>query len=192
MERIRTFIAIPLSAEVLAEIDKMIRTLKPEGRNVKWVRPQSIHLTLKFLGNITVEERERVITALDRVFRTPPPRFSLVAGGSGVFPDSRRPRVFWVGVQGEGMSELINLQKSIETELESEGFPGEERKFSPHLTVGRIRSGRRLDMPLETFTAYPFVPVEFRVEKVDLMKSELHTSGAVYTIQKSFELQEII
>ncbi|RQW02915.1 MAG: RNA 2',3'-cyclic phosphodiesterase [Calditrichaeota bacterium] len=187
-ETIRTFISVPLPAEVLSELRKMIDFFRPMGRNVKWVKPESIHLTLKFLGNVTTDQRDSVFSALEEIFRTPPPALSLIATGAGVFPNHRRPRVFWVGIEGDGFEELNILQKSIEMLLSEKGFPVEHRRFSPHLTVGRIRSGRKLDIPTETFTSYPFKPEEFTVDRVHIMKSELKPTSAVYTIQKSFEL----
>ncbi|MEJ2637653.1 MAG: RNA 2',3'-cyclic phosphodiesterase, partial [Calditrichia bacterium] len=131
MEKIRTFIAIPLPPEILKGIGALINEMRPLAPDVKWVRPESIHLTLKFLGNLTPEELQKLFSGMDEVFREQWGNFSLQAGGVGAFPNFRRPRVLWVGLREPGMEELRKLQGRIEEKLAVQGFPKEERAFSP-------------------------------------------------------------
>ncbi len=188
MEKIRTFIAIPLPEAVLAEFEKMIEKMRPLYREVKWVKPHSIHLTLKFLGNLTREELDRTFAAMDAVFRNPVSPFSLTVGGLGAFPNFRRPRVLWVGVGGEGMPALHQLQSRVEDTLEKQGFPREERRYSPHLTVGRIKFMKNTADLVKDFREYPFPEMEFVVRQMNVMRSELKPGGAVYSVLKHYHL----
>lgn len=188
MEKIRTFIAVPLPDSVLAEFGKLNRQMRSLSRDVKWVRPESIHLTLKFLGNLEPEALDRVFTAVERCFQSRWEKFSLTVGGLGAFPNFRRPRVLWVGVQGDGYEYLLRLQQQIETELAEEGFEKEKRKFSPHLTVGRVKFAGHLEELLKSFMEYPFPEMNFIVERVQIMRSELKPDGAVYSVQREYPL----
>ncbi len=187
-EKIRTFIAIPLPPVLLAELKKVIEQLRNLSRGVNWVKPESIHLTLKFLGNLRKDELSKVFEGMEKIFHSAPVTFKLTACGLGAFPSLRRPRVLWVGIKGSGLEQLLNLQKLIETELNQRGFPAEERPFSPHLTLARIKFADNLDELMHAFTSYPFPELEFLVENVQVMRSELRPQGAVYSIQKNFLL----
>jgi 2'-5' RNA ligase len=190
METIRTFIALPLPDKVLAELDKLIIHMRPFGRDVKWVRPASIHLTLKFLGHLNPDQLAAVFSGMDRLFKQPESTFSLVTDSTGAFPDSRRPRVLWVGVEGGGISKLLSLQEQVEKIMAKEGFPEEKRKFSPHLTVGRFKMTRSAEYLMTEYLAYRFPSLEFTVKEVLVMKSELKPSGAVYSTQKRYRLSD--
>jgi 2'-5' RNA ligase len=188
MESIRTFIALPLPDKILAELDKLITYMKPFSRDIKWVRPSSIHLTLKFLGNLDPEQLAAVFAGMDRLFQQQQASFTLVTGGPGAFPNSRRPRVLWVGVEGSGIPQLLNLQNRIEKVMAEEGFPEEKRSFSPHLTVGRFKMARAAEKLMSEYMAYHFPALELKVQEVLVMKSELKPSGAVYSVQKRYLL----
>ncbi len=188
MEKIRTFIAIPLPEIVLDEFSKLISIMQPISRSVKWVRPQSIHLTLKFLGNLLPEELERVFYATDNIFQIPRKHFKLTTSKLGAFPNIKKPRVFWVGIQGSGIEELRILHKELESEMQNQGFPKEARgEFSPHLTVARVKLREDLSYLTEKLMGYTFPKHEFRVDKVHVMRSDLKPSGAVYLVQKSYK-----
>ena len=190
MEKIRTFIAIPLPDSVLVEFRKLNRKMRSISRDVKWVRPESIHLTLKFLGNLEPATLDRVFAAMDRCFQSAQEKFSLMVGGLGAFPHLKRPRALWVGVQGEGFKHLLSLQQQIEMELAEEGFEKEKRKFSPHLTVGRVKFTGHLEELLKTFMEYPFPEMNFTVERIQIMRSELKSDGAVYSVQREYFLSD--
>lgn len=187
-EKIRTFIAIPLSSILISELKNVIEHLRVFSKGVNWVKPESIHLTLKFLGNLTKDELSKVFEGMEKIFKTPPPTFHLSASGLGAFPSLRRPRVLWIGIAGNGLENVLNLQKLIEAELNQRGFPPEERAFSPHLTLARIKFADNLSELMQAFTSYQFPEIEFPVENVQVMRSDLRPHGAVYSIQKNFLL----
>ncbi|GAB4369825.1 MAG: RNA 2',3'-cyclic phosphodiesterase [Calditrichia bacterium] len=188
METIRTFIAIPLPESILAEFEKLYQEMRSLFPGVKWVKPHSIHLTLKFLGNLPPQELQKVFQAMDDFFQTPVHSFNLTVGGQGAFPNFKRPRVLWVGVQGSGLDALKSLQRDLEEALAREGFEKEDRAFSPHLTVGRIKYPKNLTELVESFRNFPFPQMEFQADRVHIMRSQLRPEGAEYSVQKSYEL----
>jgi 2'-5' RNA ligase len=187
-EKIRTFIAIPLPPSVTGELKKLLAQMKSFSKGITWVNPESIHLTLKFLGNLSALELSKVFTGMQNIFQDPPPGFRLTVAGLGAFPSLKKPRVLWVGVSGSGMEALIQIQKLIEDEMYRQGFPKEERKFSPHLTLARIKFADRLTELTQAFSSYNFPAVEFMVSEILIMRSELRPEGAVYSIQQKFPL----
>ncbi len=193
MESIRTFIAIELEEALHEAIGEVQQKLNREGetmRIVRWVAPENVHLTLKFLGNVAahrLEEIERAAREVCQKFSS----LSLSFGGLGYFPNVRRPNVIWIGVGGD-TAILGQLQRAIEENLIPLGFPSEGRDFSPHLTIGRVKrdagsgEGRKLGQILSSFEVGSLG--QSRVESVSLMKSELHPWGAEYTRLASMEL----
>ncbi|NIM44435.1 MAG: RNA 2',3'-cyclic phosphodiesterase, partial [Nitrososphaeria archaeon] len=138
MGLIRSFIAIELPEEIRLELARLEDSLKSGGISfVKWVNPLGIHLTLKFLGNVAPAMVAKITTAMAEVAggRTP---FRLEVGRLGIFPNIRQPRLAWVGVEGE-VDKLAKLQRQIDASLSLLGFPKEQRPFTPHLTLGRLR-----------------------------------------------------
>ena len=138
MEQIRAFVAIELPDELKLALARLQDRLK-SGRAapVKWVDPHGIHLTLKFLGDISSDMAGKVTSALEEAVRGISP-FQLETGGLGAFPDLRRVQIVWVGLTGE-VSRLSQLHKSIEAGLSGLGFLPEKRAFTPHLTLARLR-----------------------------------------------------
>jgi len=146
---------------------------------VKWVRPEGIHITLKFLGEVAPEREGELIRSLGDASRGAKP-VTLVVQGAGAFPDPRRPRVFWAGMASEPAIEL--LANAVERVFEPLGFPTEARAFRPHLTVGRAaRDARSADFA-GVAEALNDLAVEASavLDGVDLMKSVLRPDGAVY------------
>lgn len=189
MPAIRTFVAIKISPELEAAFEALARNMRKLPGEVRWVDPQSIHVTLKFLGEITPAQVQEVIAAVERAANGIPP-FSLKAGSKGAFPSLQRPRVFWVGLAEPGGDHLMVLQRKIEEELHLAGFPKEERGFKPHLTVGRVKGMKNIETVSKTFLEYPFPEIELAADRVLVMKSDLTPRGAIYTVQKAFPLKE--
>lgn len=136
--KVRSFIAIPLPQEGIAVLEETVQGLDAEfGKCVRWVRPEGMHLTLKFMGDIPAALVERVLEALPQVTAGFSP-FGLTIAGLGVFPNPRRPRVLWAGVQGD-LETLSALQLAVDDAVGNLGLPKEMRAFSPHLTLGRVR-----------------------------------------------------
>lgn len=191
---IRAFIAVELDPALRTGIagtqDRLRRALGktiPDAR-VQWVRPESIHLTLKFLG--AVEER-RVSEIADAVGHalSGHPSMTLEVGGLGVFPDLQRPRVLWMGLSGPEPASghpqgVAVLAAAVDRALVTIGFLPEDRPFSPHLTLARIKDrGREMGKALQElgWLDAPQPAGSLHVRSVSLMKSDLHPSGAVHT-----------
>lgn len=192
MPSIRTFIAIRLTDEVrqlLARIQGMLASQVDEGV-VRWVDKDSVHLTLKFLGDVPGDRLPVVYSAVKRACRDVAP-FAISIEGLGCFPNTRRPRVVWVGVR-ESSESLQSLQRTIEDALAEEGFERERHSFTPHLTLGRLHrrasrsDGERLGRVVEQGVTFP--ALEMEVASVSVMKSDLKPSGAVYTQLKRVSL----
>jgi len=185
MEQIRAFIAIELSEDILSAIADLQRQLKkqvPEG-TVRWVKPGGIHLTLQFLGDVPVVKINSIAQALTAACAPFHP-FSVTVGGLGCFPNAKRPRVTWVGVD-EPTGTLAALQKAIERAMVPLGFTPERRAFHPHLTLGRTKRQATRDQAqalgtLITTTQIPFLG-QMNVRQVCLIRSDLRPTGAVYT-----------
>src|SRR5688572_24369859 len=139
---IRTFVALELPGEVKAALSeaghKLGAELGPSARAVRWTRPESIHLTLQFLGDVPVGMKQLIKEAIARGCADRGP-IELSLGGLGVFPNLARPRVIWVGLDGENESieALRSLQSAVSSELGKIGFKP-DKEFSPHLTLGRV------------------------------------------------------
>jgi RNA 2',3'-cyclic 3'-phosphodiesterase len=188
MSTIRSFIAIPLNPEIISRIEKTQKELKTLPADVKWVNPQSIHLTLKFLGNIEEGNIETIAQGIQNGMRGFKP-WSAAVKNMGAFPSLRSPRVVWVGLDDQG-GRLVTLQNHIEKEMSRLGFEEEARKFSPHLTLGRVRSPKgKNELVKYLLDERERVFGEIKVDRVILFKSELKPTGAVYTVLKEFTLR---
>jgi 2'-5' RNA ligase len=135
----RTFICLELPEEVRVKAEALQRRLAGLGDKIRWVNPRNLHLTLRFLGEISRSQVETVCLAV-RSAAARMDAFPIHLSGTGCFPSPSRPRAFWIGVADA--SNLIRLSETVEEELFSAGFPREARPFSPHLTLGRVRADR--------------------------------------------------
>ncbi|MEA3385709.1 MAG: RNA 2',3'-cyclic phosphodiesterase [Thermodesulfobacteriota bacterium] len=176
---VRTFLAIDLPSTQRKILEKHQGRWKSAKADVRWIYPSNIHLTLKFLGEIQESSKERVIVACKEVCCLHR-GFSLFVNDTGIFPNLRRPRILWIGIGGE-TDLLCKLQNSIETALEEKGFPREDRAFTPHLTVGRVRSHRKLSRLLEVFLKDKIAIEPFIVKEVIVYKSQLTPRGPLYS-----------
>ncbi|MBI4591177.1 MAG: RNA 2',3'-cyclic phosphodiesterase [Candidatus Rokubacteria bacterium] len=185
MERIRSFVAILLSEEVRAAVAREIDHLRPLGPRVSWVAPPNLHLTLKFLGELPPDAFERVKEGLVEAVAGATP-FSLRFQGLGAFPGLARPRVLWVGVI-EGGQTAQALQSRLEAALTRRGFAGEERAFSPHLTIGRVREPRALTQLQQALAGAERMEFgRLDVHALSLMRSDLSPGGSRYTELATF------
>jgi 2'-5' RNA ligase len=184
MEQARSFIAIELPEELRLELSTLQARLKSHNQPwVKWVDPHSIHLTLKFLGNIAIDKIDEITRAMGEATEGIPP-FHLRVKGLGVFPNLRRVQVAWVGLNGE-VDRLSHLQQRIEASLAQLGFARESRPFTPHLTLARIRDRASAEERQAFGQAIASASLEidyaFEVNAIRLMKSQLTREGAVYS-----------
>ncbi len=191
MEQIRAFIAIELSEELKASLARLQELIKLGSESyVKWVDPQGIHLTLKFLGNISVDKVSAISEAIAEEARSVAP-FRLELTEFGAFPNTKAPRVAWVGLGGD-LESLLRLQRGIDQALIPLGFPPEAREFSPHLTLGRVRDQatpqerRRLGERVASLEVQG--QPSLYVDRVSLMRSQLTSKGAIYSRLSAAEL----
>ncbi|MEW6615623.1 MAG: RNA 2',3'-cyclic phosphodiesterase [Thermodesulfobacteriota bacterium] len=187
MAKIRSFLAIELPKEIISRLSEIQNILKSSEPHVKWVRPESIHLTLKFFGNIeekTVDDISQVLKKVTAKISA----FVINVKDIGVFPNMSRPRVIWVGVESSGRT-LDVLHKETEDSLKKIGFEPEGREFSAHLTLGRIKSLKNKTKLAEQIEKLKGCEAgSFRVENLFLFKSDLRPTGAVYTKLETFNL----
>jgi len=192
MEQVRSFIAIELPDELkagLAQLEAQLKLGKPSA--VKWVDPSSIHLTLKFLGNIAVDRISAITRAMEEATRELSP-FQLKVTGLGVFPNLKRVQVIWVGIGGE-VDKLGQLQQRIESNLVPLDFTAESRRFTPHLTLARLRDRASADErqrfgQLIASTKFEAI-YTIKVDSVNLMRSQLTREGAIYSRLSSVGLR---
>jgi 2'-5' RNA ligase len=178
-ETIRTFIAFELPENIANAISEVQEQLKKSGLKMRWVKPENIHLTIKFLGNIPTSAIEKVDRAITQSAQRVEPLL-LCVKGLGVFPNMRRPRILWAGISGK-IDSLLKLHNGIEDNLEPIGFPRENRPFKGHLTLGRAKSKidpHRLSGAMEAFRDFESEP--FVADRLILFQSELKPNGAVY------------
>ena len=181
----RTFIAIDLPSEIRDALSSLQRDLKTVTTSARWVAPESIHLTLKFIGEIQDHRVDEIDTELQGLSWKP---FPVSVRGAGFFPGSRSPRVFWAGMEASTMD---GLAQEIDTRMERLGFEKEKRAFRPHLTLARARD-MRLDTAL-VVAAARFENEEFgafTVDRFHLIQSTLKPTGAVYTKLKEYRLSK--
>jgi len=176
----RLFIAIEIPPLVKQEMAALQDQLRHTDVDAAWVRPEGMHLTLKFLGDVP-ETRSNAI--MDALVYAAQGRggFRMEISGVGTFPHTGNPRVVWVGVQGDA-DMLRDAQTSVEGQMLNLGFAREDRDFFPHLTLGRIRQVRSRSAWKNAFDKLKDIRLSgFHVDSISLMQSELHSSGAVYT-----------
>ncbi len=188
-EEIRTFIAINISPEVREQTERLLSQLKPLASPVKWETPQNMHMTLKFLGDLSGPQVVQVKAAV-RDVGLKHVSVMLQLTGVGAFPSLRRPRVLWAGVTGE-VEALIQIQKALDQALAGCGFPLEERPFHPHLTLGRVKEPRDVRIDPHGIERLPFQSEKFSICKLVVMKSELTPRGAIYTPQAEYPLSAV-
>lgn len=176
----RAFIAIELPDEVRREIGRVQEQLRRSGAQAGWTRPDGIHLTLKFLGEVREEQAAGILDAMRSAGRGFP-GFRIGIAGAGAFPGAGSPRVLWLGI-AEGAERVAALQEAVEAAMTALGFPPEDRKFVPHLTLARVRYLRPGDDWQKRIEGIRDIrlPV-FTAGTVSLMRSELRPGGAVYT-----------
>ncbi len=176
----RLFIAIPLSDPLHEALDALQADLRAASGPVSWVKPGNIHLTLKFLGEVSPTREGAVREAMVEGVAGVSP-FTLRAGGSGVFPGERNPRVLWVGLRAGG-PEAAALAARVEAACAARGFPGEDRPLRAHLTLGRVRARTGLEATMRRLQAHAGEDLgEMTVERIVLFESRLHPAGAIHT-----------
>ncbi len=182
----RSFIAVKISSEQRELIAELVEKLRQYGANVKWVRPDNLHVTLKFLGDVDEKALPQIFDSLEKSL-TNQQSFDFNLSALGCFPNSRRPRVFWVGIE-RGAEELKALAKIIDECMLGFGFPREKRGFSPHLTIGRVKDTRMIDRLTKEFDKHKFETGKCIIDEVFFYQSILKPDGPTYIPHKVIKL----
>jgi len=153
---------------------------------VSWVKPASVHLTLKFLGDVPANRIDRVIDGAERAARVTG-AFEINIAGTGCFPSARNPRVLWVGLSALP-DELLRLHAALEKEMEARGFDREHKRFAPHLTIGRIRSKKNSAALADKLIEIGLAAESFETREIIVMKSDLNPAGSIHTPLKIIPL----
>jgi 2'-5' RNA ligase len=184
MPMFRGFIAIDI--DVPSKIVEIENEIRKTGANVKLVEPKNMHLTLKFLGDtneVLIDEIEK--TMKESVKGIKP--FNIQLKGTGVFPNQNYIKVIWIGIQNG--KQIISIAEKIDEKISKLGFEKEKRRFSPHLTIGRVRSAKNKDKLLQVIKKYGDVEfTDLKVEFLKLIKSDLTPKGPVYTTLKEIKI----
>ena len=188
---IRAFIAIHLPPAVRDYLDNLVKQwadVAPPGV-VRWVKPDAMHVTLRFLGESPAARLETLATQLAVVAgQYPPLQFRLAQ--SGCFPNSRRPRVIWAGLDGD-TALAVELAQRLDQSAVALGWPPDDHSFQPHITLGRVNERRPSPAPLNLPLAQPLSPLVVPVDAFSLMRSQLRPEGPVYTLLRRFPLNGV-
>ncbi len=174
--------AVEISSEMRLRASQLIGRIDSTSAKVKWVDPENLHLTLKFLGDVDLLEIPKLCEAVaDAVVDLPP--FEIEARGAGAFPDLHHPRTVWLGM-GRGTEEMVELHDAVERSLATLGFRREQRRFRPHLTLGRVRGGGPGIVELAESLAEQadFAGGVSSVEEAVVFSSELGRNGPAYEV----------
>jgi 2'-5' RNA ligase len=184
---VRCFIAIDLPEELKIRIGDFIDKIHAASEDIRWVPKENIHLTIKFLGEIKEDTLADIGRCLRDVCRIHAP-FSISLQGTGAFPNQKSPNVLWIGVKKS--LELKNLYMDIEEAMSEIGFEEEDRKHSPHLTIGRVKNRINISPVMKSLDEFKneFFGIVL-IAEVHLMKSILKSSGAQYAKLASFKLK---
>lgn len=187
-DAIRCFAAIEIPEKIQALLVDIQKAFRPKIERASWTKHGNFHLTLKFFGEVENRNVDELGTALQRIAISQNP-FSIEIGGIGAFPNLERPRVLWVGLK-QGSAPTKKLANAINLELAELGYPKDTR-FHPHFTLARFKNRVNLKPLINLFTKFEVLDrTSLIVEKVTLVKSELHPSGAVYTPIKICEFNK--
>lgn len=186
---LRLFIALELGEEEKKALERIQSRLKHKLPYVRWVRAAAIHLTLRFLGDTDEREIQRIEAAISAA-AAGERAFNIILRGVGAFPDGRRPRVIWIGVD-EPTGGLMRIAVALNQKLAAAGFPAEDRPFSPHITIGRVREhGGRGDCAALLSGLRDEKAGLTHVREICLLRSELTPSGPVHTVMCRVPLED--
>lgn len=185
MSQVRAFLAIDLDDELKPKINRIIRQFKKTDARIKYVELENLHLTLKFFGEIDTDGLELLEERIAAVVSQFEP-FDITIKGCGAFPNSSHIKVIWVGIDDDAI--IRDLHDKLDVEFTRLGFD-KDRKFSTHLTVGRMKAAKNKDKVKSVIEEFEDIEIgEMKVNKISLKKSTLKASGPIYEDLKVFEL----
>ena len=183
----RSFIAVKISTGQRQKIADLIGDLRASEARVKWVRPENMHVTLKFLGEVDERNLPEIFDSFEKSL-TNDQAFAFNIQNIGCFPNIRRPRVIWVGIE-RGKDELKVLAKKVDNLMSEFGFEREKRGFSPHLTIGRVKDTRGIESVTGRFDGIDFNTESCVIDEVVFFQSILRREGPTYIAHKVVQLQ---
>lgn len=187
-EKIRCFIAIELPEDLKIQIGRYIAELRALAPHIKWVKENALHITLKFLGELPKGRVDQIITTLMPLRQQQAP-LKLSLAGIGAFPNEKKPRVIWLGIEPTPRDLFFKLYHRVESYLEAIGIGREKRKFSPHLTLARIKIFQDVASIFTYVQEHPFQAAAFPVHEIVLMRSFLKPDGAEYRVIQKYPLR---
>jgi len=188
LERVRAFIAVDIEGVLSEKLSKLTESLKLTGADVKIVEKENFHITIRFLGNIPVDMIDVIEEVMRKAVRDVKVH-KIRLKGVGAFPNPNRPRVIWVGVEGDELLKEIN--RVIERELRKMGFKPETKPFTAHVTLARVRSGRKMDELVKWIDEMKDIDLgELEVKSIRLKKSTLTPKGPIYETLREVKLSD--
>jgi len=181
LEKVRSFIAVNLNSEIKEYLTSLQANLNVPETKIKWVERNNLHLTMKFLGDISLEQTELVKSILKEISTRHSSFITKLSSTIGTFSTYKMPRIIWVGIK-EGISELKELYNSIENNLSNKGFPREDKDFSGHITIGRVKFIRDKTNFIQILKRIEVNNFTQKVNSIELMESKLTPSGPIYNI----------
>ena len=181
MEKVRSFIAVNLNPEIKEHLTSLQVSLNVPETKIKWVEKNNLHLTMKFLGDISLEQTELLKLILKEITSRYSPFIIKLSSDIGIFPTYQMPRIIWTGIK-EGANQLHELYSSIETMLYKEGFPRENKEFSSHITIGRVKYIKDKDNFIQMLKSIAVGNFSQEVGSIDLMESKLTPNGPIYNV----------
>ena len=184
----RLFIACPIPDSLKKSIEKIESLFKESEADVKWIKPENLHITLKFLGKVDKERLNDVIEKTRNAINGVSSIYANVES-LGVFPNWRKPRVVWIGIE-QGKEELKRLSNNVDEKLSLVGFEKEKREFAAHLTIGRVRSNKNIKKLIDVLQKKSKETFgEIFIDHIVLMESKLSSQGASYACIEKFSLK---
>ncbi len=183
---VRLFIALHLPETITSRLAEMITTLKPTTKNVRWVKPENIHLTLKFIGEVEESLVTPISAALDAL-KFDWSRLTVRLDKCGGFPNLKQPRVLWVGLSGAEAA--VTMAAAINKALTPLGIEPDRKKFSPHVTLGRVKQPVNTEAVVRTMNGLSLSSEPVILDRVALVESTLTPSGSIYTDRHNIELE---
>ena len=187
---IRTFLSIPVPSMVKSKKQMLYSTLEQSPAKINWVKDEQLHITIKFIGHTPENLFDEIKSLVIKVVSSIRP-FKITINNTGCFPVPERPRILWLGVDGD-LKSMKNLYLNIEKQMETIGFSLNDGEYFPHVTLARIKYPQKFTPDISTFLNSSYDPIDFKVDRVQFLSSELLPAGTLYTLLGSFPLGEIL
>ncbi len=187
---VRTFLCVPVSKEIVSKKNMLFSTIEHSRIKINWVKNVNLHLTIKFIGQTPESSIKKIIYSIASITKDLTP-FKLGIKGTGCFPNIRKPKTLWLGVQDDYLP-LSKLVERVESNLFKLGFARETKVLIPHITIAKINYPQKNIPDVSTFLKSSYDVIDLNVNRLQLFSSELLSNGAVYSLLKTFPIGESI